>query len=231
MRYLLERLQAMLERAGIVPAPLEEAGFPTFTLYIGSATVETLMQEFLNVGTLLGQEETAQQLYDYWETKLAMVEDAVAQVPEEERKVVYYISSDDITSANTGTWTWPFIEIPGGICAAPEGTKGEINVEDVINWDPDVILLHSGSSTEGLYNDNRIQDVSAVANGEIYVCPTGAFWWDCPCPEAPLAFMWLAKTLYPEYTQDIDLKAETKEFFAQFYQYELSDEEYESFFQ
>ncbi len=43
--------------------------------------------------------------------------------------------------------------------------------------------------------------------------PIGAFWWDRPSPEAPLGFMWMATTLYPEYTKDIDLKKETKEFY------------------
>ena len=79
-------------------------------------------------------------------------------------------------------------------------------------------------------SDERIQNMAAITQGEVYKCPTGAFWWDRPSPESPLFLMWLAKTLYPEYTQDIDLKGETKAFFQQFYQYDLSDEEYESFF-
>ena len=42
--------------------------------------------------------------------------------------------------------------------------------------------------------------------------------------------MWLAKTLYPEETASIDLKKETIEFYKTFYNYDLSDKEYESFF-
>ena len=210
-------------------AKLEEAGFATYTMLIGWADIDTLKQEFLNVGAILGNEETAQELVDYWDEKIAMVEQAVAQVPESERKVVYYTGSE-ITQANTSGWTWPLIETSGGISAVPEEIQGEVNVEDVIAWNPDVIIVQGGTDTSGLLSDERIQDVTAIAQGEVYQCPIGAFWWDRPSPESPLAFMWLAKTLYPEYTQDIDLKAETKAFFQQFYQYELSDEEYESFF-
>ena len=42
--------------------------------------------------------------------------------------------------------------------------------------------------------------------------------------------MWLAKLLYPDYTREIDLEKETREFFREFYRYELTDEEYRSFF-
>lgn len=210
-------------------AKLEEAGFPTYTMLIGWADIDTLKQEFLNVGAILGDEDTAKALVAYWDEKIAMVEDAVAKVPEAERKVVYY-TGKEITKANSSGWTWPLIETSGAISALPEGAKGDVNVEDVITWNPDVIIVQGGTDTSALLGDNRIQEVSAIASKEVYQCPIGAFWWDRPSPESPLAFMWLAKTLYPEYTKDIDLKTETKQFFSQFYHYDLSDAEYESFF-
>ena len=211
-------------------AKLEEAGFPYYTLYIGWADIDTIKQEFLNVGAILGNEEEAQRLVDYWNEKIEMVQKCVSKVPSNEKKTVYYISKDDITKANTGTWTWPLIETAGGICSVEKGFNGSINVENVLGWDPDVIILHAGSKTTGLYGDERIADLTAIKNKDVYVAPTCGFWWDRPSPESPLAFMWLAKILYPEYTQSIDLKAETKAFCSEFYGYELSDAEYESFF-
>lgn len=210
-------------------AKLEEAGFATYTMLIGWAEIDTLKQEFLNVGAILGNEAQAQALVDYWDEKIALVEQAVSQVPESERKVVYY-TGKEITSANSSGWTWPLIETAGGISALPKEMQGEVNVGDVLTWNPDVIIVQGNTDISGLLQDERIQGISAIANGEVYQCPIGAFWWDRPSPESPLAFMWLAKTLYPSYTEHIDLEAETKAFFSQFYQYELSDEEYQSFF-
>lgn len=210
-------------------AKLEEAGFPIYHMLIGWADIDTLKQEFLNVGTILGNEETAQKLVDYWDEKIEMVKEAVSQVPEDQRKVVYYCGSE-ITKANTSGWTWPLIETSGGISALPEGSKGDINVEDVLKWNPDVIITQGNTDISGLMADERISELAAIADGKVYQCPIGAFWWDRPSPESPLAFMWLAKTLYPDYTQDIDLKAETCAFFEEFYHYALSDAEYDSFF-
>lgn len=210
-------------------AKLEEAGFPVYNMLIGWADIDSLKQEFLNVGMILGSEEKAQRLVDYWDEKIAMVEDAVSKVPEDQRKVVYYCGSE-ITKANSTGWTWPLIETSGGICALPADTNGDVTVEDVLKWDPDVIITQGKTNTDELKQDERIQTMTAIQNGAVYQCPIGAFWWDRPSPESPLAFMWLAKTLYPSYTEHIDLKQETKEFFQEFYQYTLSDEEYETFF-
>ena len=153
----------------------------------------------------------------------------LAKVPESERKVVYYTGAD-ITKANTSDWAWTFIEEAGGVSAISKGTTGDVNVEVVLAADPDVIITQGGNGTAGFLQDNRIQNLTAIKNKTVYECPIAAFWWDRPSPEAPLGFMWLAQTLYPEYTKDIDLKKETKYFFSEFYNYDLSDEEYASFF-
>ena len=78
-------------------------------------------------------------------------------------------------------------------------------------------------------DNEQLQGINAVENNEIYLCPVGTFWWDRPAPEAILGIIWLAKTLYPEQLADIDLEAMTKSFYRQFYDYELTSEEYEDF--
>lgn len=208
---------------------IEDAGFPTYTMLIGWAKVDTLEQEFLNIGKITGNEAEAEKLVAYWEEKITMIKDAVAKVPENERKVVYYTGSD-ITSANSSGWTWPLIETVGATSALPEDHTGDVTVEEVMNWDPDVIIVQGKTDISGITGDARLKTLKAIKNNELYQCPIGAFWWDRPSPEAPLGMMWLAKTLYPEYTKDIDLEAETKAFYSEFYGYNLSDDEYNSFF-
>lgn len=61
--------------------------------------------------------------------------------------------------------------------------------------------------------------MGVILQGRVYIEDDDAF-----------GFMWLAQTLYPDYTKDIDLKKETKYFFSEFYNYDVSDEEYASFF-
>lgn len=213
---------------------IEEAGLPTYTMLIGSAVIDSLKKEFEMTGILLDNEEKSEELINYWNTKMEMVEQIVGQVPEAEKKSVFYTSTA-VTSANTGEWGNSLILGSGGINVTGELTKGaagsEVGIEQILQWNPDVIVIQkTDKGISEIMNDERIKDLEAIKNEQVYQFPIGAFWWDRPSPEAPLGFIWLAKTLYPEYTKELDLKKETVEFYKEFYQYELSDEEYESFF-
>ncbi len=98
-------------------------------------------------------------------------------------------------------------------------------MEKALEWDPDVIVVQGGNDLNELYAAEQIQEMKAIKNKQVFSCPIAGFWWDRPSPEATLGFLWLAQTVYPDYMQDIDLEAETKAFFKEFYGYELSDEE------
>ncbi|MEL7564256.1 MAG: ABC transporter substrate-binding protein [Dehalobacterium sp.] len=208
---------------------IEESGLPTYTMLIGWAAIDTLKQEFLNIGRMLDNEDQAQALVQHWNDTLSGLAETLAKIPENERKKVYY-TGKTITKANAGDWGRAWIAGAGGIFAIPENVSGDISVEQVLQWNPDVIITQGGNGTADLLGDDRIKDIKAIKNKEVYECPIGAFWWDRPSPEATLGFLWLAKTIYPEYTQDIDLKQQTKDFYKEFYNYDLSDEEYTSFF-
>ncbi len=210
-------------------ALIEEAGKPTYTMLIGSAGIDSLKQEFLNIGQMMHNEKKAEALVKHWNDTLGDLEKMVAKIPESERKSVYY-TGKVVTKANNGAWGRSWIEGSGGINAIPSDATGDISVEQVMAWNPDVIITQGGNGTADLLGDARIQDMNAIKTNQVYECPIGGFWWDRPSPESTLGFLWLAKTLYPEYTKDIDLKKETKDFFKEFYEYDLSDEEYQAFF-
>ena len=162
--------------------------------------------------------------------QIKSVTDTIDDADKPKVLILFNYDNGTISTSGSNFFGQYWIETAGGISALPKEMQGEVNVEDVLTWNPDVIIVQGNTDISGLLQDERIQGISAIANGEVYQCPIGAFWWDRPSPESPLAFMWLAKTLYPSYTEHIDLEAETKAFFSQFYQYELSDEEYQSFF-
>lgn len=210
-------------------ALIEEAGLPTYTMLIGWAAIDTLQQEFINIGRMLNNETKAQALVEYWENTLAELDKVLADIPESEHKKVYY-TGKNITKGSSGDWGRAWINACGADFAIPEGVNGDISVEQVLDWNPDIIITQGGNGTADILGDDRIKDLKAIKDNQVYECPIGGFWWDRPSPEAILGFLWLAKTVYPEYTQNIDLKQETKEFYKEFYQYDLSDEEYDSFF-
>jgi len=164
---------------------------------------------------------------------MAYVYAMVSKVPADQKKSVLYTSKDLSSVSGKNVWGNDLITASGGINSAAEITESssKVSVEQIMKWNPDVIIVQkNGNAAEQLKKDPRISDLKAIKSGQVFEVPIGAFWWDRPSPESPLGFMWLATKLYPEYTKDIDLKKESKEFFKEFYNYDLSDEEYNSFF-
>ena len=212
-------------------AQIADVGIPTYVMLIGWAAVDTLKQEFLNVGKIVGDEQKAEDLVAHWDRVLGGLAEKVAAIPEGERKKVYYLSAPDVTKANLGDWGRTWVDTVGGVFAVPEADlNGDVTIEKALEWDPDVIVIQGGKDINAIYESEQVQDMKAIKNKQVFSVPIAGFWWDRPSPEATLGFLWLAQTVYPDYMADIDLKAETFAFFKEFYGYELTDEEYLSFF-
>lgn len=217
---------------------IKEAGIPVATMLTGRGNIEQHKNEFLVTGSILGKNDEAKRLVAYWDEKLKLINDRVSQIPDGQRKKVYYARNQMLETEGSDWWGDILITTAGGQNVARNlGIERNISLEQLIKWNPDVMLISnvqgkdSGSITlDEIQNDKQLANITAVKQGQTYICPIGSFWWDRPCPEAPLGFMWLAKILYPDLTQDIDLEKETKYFYKKFYEYDLSDEEYESFF-
>jgi iron complex transport system substrate-binding protein len=71
--------------------------------------------------------------------------------------------------------------------------------------------------------------VKAVRDGRVYANPRGMFWWCRETSEEALQFLWVAKLLYPDAFADIDMAAETRAFYKDFYRIDLSDDEIRDF--
>lgn len=212
-------------------AQLEELGLKTFALYCSRARTETLMDEFRNLGLLFDATETSDKLINYFNEKMTCLEETLSKIPESERKSVYYVK-DDITSAMSFDFIHHYFDVAHVDFALGDGNAKEVSVEQVLAMDPDMIMTwnRSGEGYGVILNDERIENLRAVKEKQIIIAPEGVFTWERPSPEILLGYMWMAKTVYPEYTEEIDLKAEAKAFYHDFYNYELSDEEYERFF-
>ena len=107
-----------------------------------------------------------------------------------------------------------------------------VSLEQIYAWNPDVIFLNSFSAftAEDIATNNVIaghdwSGLASVQNGDFYKMPLGMYYWFPPCSDSPLALQWMAKHLYPELFADIDMDAEIKEYFKEFYGVTLSDED------
>jgi iron complex transport system substrate-binding protein len=51
--------------------------------------------------------------------------------------------------------------------------------------------------------------------------------WYIPSSDSPLVHLWLAKIAYPKTFADVDLKQTTKDYYHNFYKYDLTDAQLE----
>ena len=60
--------------------------------------------------------------------------------------------------------------------------------------------------------------------------PLGMYRSYTPGADTPITLLWFAKTTYPEYFEDIDIVQETKAYYKEVFDVDLSDEQAESIF-
>ena len=124
-----------------------------------------------------------------------------------------------------------WIDIAGGKISTDgivEGMSQEITAEQLLDIDPDIILV-GGSNQAKVYKslmaDETMQNLSAVKSGQVYRIPQGTFQWDRFSSESALQVLWAAKTIHPEQFKDLDMAQETKDFYKEYFNYDLSDKE------
>lgn len=213
---------------------IKEVGIPVVQLTF--TDFNSLKTTFQLTGAMLGDsgKEKAQQYITYLDSKLKMVTDVTSQIPKENRPKVLHLTSlspNIVDGGNTIIDAW--IQAAGGVNAAAEvdGSFKEVSMEQILNWNPDVIILGTGNSGLGAKNadliktDPQWQKIKAVKNGKVYINPNGAFMWDRYGAEEALEIQWAAKTLNPDKFTSLDMNQVTKEFYKTFLNYSLTDDE------
>ena len=121
-----------------------------------------------------------------------------------------------------------YIKIAGGInvgASLPKTVWNQVNEEQILIFDPDIIITNSSESVAQILANPAFKWLKAVKTGQIFVLPSGVFWWGVPNGEGILDVFFFAKTFYPELFADLDVEAKVREFYEKFYDYKLSDEE------
>jgi iron complex transport system substrate-binding protein len=213
--------------AGVVE-PLTNAGINTALLLYGT-------QEYLEgwidmFGRVLDKQDKADRIIEWHHQTMQEISERVTQIPESERpRVVYFLRwLSHKSAAADGTYNDFYIGFTGGINPA-SGMQGfpQVNEEQIIEWDPEVILLNGFESDlhpDHVYENQALADVSAVKNRRVYKIPLGGYRWDPPNQESPLLWKWLSMILHPDHFS-YDLRTEIVEAYAWIYGHVPSDED------
>ena len=186
------------------------------------------------IGKTVGEQKKASALVSFHQKMLSEVASKTASIPENEKKRVYYARDGTGLMTNpSGSAHTQLIDMCGGINVAQVPiTKGSVGVsiEQVLKWNPDIIIASDSTFYQNVYSDPLWQNVKAVQDKQVYLVPNSPFNWfeNPPGANTILGIPWTAKVLYPDKFSALDLNNITKEFYSEFYHYNLTDDEVNS---
>ena len=196
------------------------------------AALATMDETYTLLGDLLGMPDEAKTLADYCR---GTYDRALTIADSVEKANLLYITGDaGLNVIAQGAYHAEVIDLLSNNLAvvddpSSKGTGNEVDMEQILNWNPDVILFAPDSVYDTMAGDAAWQGVTAIQNGAYYEVPMGPYNWMGfpPSVQRLLGMLWMAKVLYPE-AADFDLYTEAAEYFKLFYHCELTREQYDA---
>ena len=108
-------------------------------------------------------------------------------------------------------------------CPQGRQTHRQLSFEQIMSYDPDVILITSPFFGHAYKNDPKWRRLRAYKEGRIYVVPYGPFGWlDKPAVVKFIGVQWLACELYPDKCT-VDMVQETQRFMKLFMHLDITE--------
>lgn len=192
-------------------------------------SIEAQAASYYFLGDLLDRQERARELALYSDSIYQAVTGFSQNLAAESRKQVYYgAGAKGLETVPSGSINLEVLELVAGenvvkLSNNQDLRRVEIAIEELLRWDPEIIILSSRSShnpdlLQEILADKRWAPIQAIKKGQIYEIPYGPLDWLSQPPTIMrfLGMQWLGNLLYPDIYQ-LDLLAQTAEFFDLFF--------------
>ena len=183
------------------------------------------------IGDVLNRSERAGQYNQYYQQVIDGVSERTSALDENSKLRVYHAVNEATRTDAAGTLTAEWTQIAGAINVSVGSdlrvyeNKFFASIEQILLWDPEVIICNEYGVDKYIMKNEKWQTIEAVKTQRVFKIPTGISRWGHPGGmETPLAIQWTVKTLYPEICSDIDLNQITRNYYADFFDYQISDE-------
>ncbi|MCI6422881.1 MAG: ABC transporter substrate-binding protein [Firmicutes bacterium] len=225
---------------------LRNAGFAAVALSVNKweyNAIETLNQWIGLLSEIFPDNDKTEVVAKHSDEIYNMVQERVADIPEEERERVFFLfkySDTDMETSGSKFFGQFWADAVGAVNVAEEITTDNqvaANMEQVYKWNPTIIFItnFTAAQPDDLYN-NTIGNydwsaVDAVKNQKVYKMPLGMYRSYTPGADTPVTLLWFAKNTYPELFEDIDMIQETKDYYKEVFGVELTDDQASAIFE
>lgn len=206
----------------------EQTGIPFVHI---SAYIDRMDETYAMLGELLGREEEARVLSETCTRIYSRATEMMGRV--EKANLLYVTGAKGLNVLAKGGFQSTVIDMMSNNLAVVEnvsskGTGNEVDMEQILNWNPDVIIFSEDSIYDTVGEDPIWQSVAAIANNAYYEVPFGPYNWlaQPASVQRLLGIMWMGKLLYPE-AADYDLYDEVAQYYQLFYHCDLTQAQYD----
>ena len=205
----------------------EQTGIPFVHI---DAYLASMDDTYAMLGDLLAMPNEAQGLADY----CRYAYDRAVEIANSVEKVnLLYITGDEgLNVIAKGSYHAEAIDLLANNLAVVEepsskGTGNEVDMEQILNWNPDAVIFAPGSIYSTVADNENWQTIPAIRDGRYYEVPVGPYNWMGfpPSVQRILGMQWMAKVLYPD-AADYDMYETTQTYFQLFYHCDLTAEQY-----
>ncbi|TLS72662.1 ABC transporter substrate-binding protein [Aliarcobacter thereius] len=197
-------------------------------VYLKANTLEELVSSFYYIGKLVDKEKRAKELENYGNESLNLAKEIEKKVSKKPK--VYYAEGNNglLTDCNTSIHS-ELINLASGDnvhkCQATNSFgRQAVNFEQVLNYNPEIILVYEKEFYKNIFNDKKWQLIDAVKNKKVYFLPKGPFsWFDRPPSFMRLlGLRYIISILHPD-LYEIDIYEESKKFYKLFLDLDLDN--------
>ncbi|UVV75113.1 ABC transporter substrate-binding protein [Pantoea agglomerans] len=173
------------------------------------------------IGEIINKPAEAKALITAIDEGRKIVSDGLKDVPAEKR-IRAYMANPELTTYGSGKYTGLMMLHAGAVNVAAATVNGfkTVSMEQVIAWDPQVIFVQDRypSVVNEINSSPQWQAIDAVKNHRVWLMPDYAKAWGYPMPEAMgIGELWMAKKLYPQKFQDVDMNKLANKWYQRFY--------------
>lgn len=205
----------------------EQTGIPFVHI---NAYLASMDDTYAMLGDLLAMPNEAQGLADYCRyayDKVKAIADSVEKV-----NLLYVTGEEGLNVIAKGSYHAEVIDMLCNNLAvvdepSSKGTGNEVDMEQILNWNPDAVIFAPGSIYSTVADNENWQTIPAIRDGRYYEVPMGLYNWMGfpPSVQRILGMQWMAKVLYPD-AADYDMYETTQTYFQLFYHCDLTAEQY-----
>src|SRR5712691_4163215 len=175
---------------------------------------------YRTLGALIGRPDDGEAYARIAEDMIRTITGRTAVMPKGGRPRVYYARGPrGLETGLGGSINVETIEmLAQNVAAETRGGLANVSIEQVLLWNPDVIITIDQDFASNVRSDPAWAPVKAVRDGRVHLSPKLPFGWVDfpPCVNRLIGLWWLAKILYPDLFPE-DLRALTRDFYTRFY--------------